>query len=803
MNTEQLMKKAMPHLIAIVAMVVITLAYFSPVMSGKVLQQHDIKQWQGMSKEIRDYRADTGKEPLWTNAMFGGMPAYQVSMDTPSNLVNKVRFVLLKTLPKPANLLFVTLLGAYLLMIVLGINPWLGLIGALAYGLSTYNLLIIEAGHVTKMYCLAFMPAIVAGVLLTYKGHLLKGAALAGLALAFQIGSNHYQITYYTMLMLLVFVIVYGIDAAKKNALPYFIKASVVLGLVFITALFTDISRLLTTYEYAPYTIRGASELEGANKGGDGLDKDYALQWSYGKLETMSLLVPRFMGGASSEPISKSSDNYKTFKRYGLRDAVPTYWGAQPFVGGPIYHGAIVCFLFLLGVFWVKGPLKWWLLSVTIMAIVLSWGKNFSLVTNLFFDYFPMYNKFRVPAMILVIAQLAMPTLGIYALFQILNDKPQKDKIKQALLYSGGILGGLLLLFIVLGGGILDFSSLNDNRYPEEFASLLEKERASMVFWDSLRSLVLIGLAAGVIWLFAINKVKAITATFIIGTLLVGDLLQVDTRYLNSKDFTRATKEAASFPLSQADKQILQDKDPNFRVFNTTLSPFQDASTSYHHKSIGGYHGAKLRRYQDLYDYHISKNNVQVLNMLNTKYVITKAGETPVAQRNPDALGNAWFVQNIEQVPDATAEIAALKSFDPAKKAIVDARFNDYTSGIAANSDSSATITLDTYQPNYLKYTANNQTEALAVFSEIYYPKGWNAYIDGTLSEHIRANYVLRALKIPAGNHSIEFKFEPQSFYMGSIIMLISSLLILALVVAALITWGKELLANNALGNNL
>lgn len=795
MNKNQLLKSAIPHLAAFGVLLIVAIVYFSPLLSGKILVQSDIVQWKGSAKEVDDFRDKTGEEALWTNSMFGGMPAYQISMRPKGNVVNKIRNIMLKIIPKPANIILFCMVAFYILMIVMGVHPILGAIGGMAYGLMTYNMLILEAGHIIKALSMSHAPLVIAGVLLAFRGRYLIGAALGGVGFAFSIVAAHYQITYYMMLILLVFGIVYLIEAVKNKKVADFAKASVIMGLVFVVATATDYVRMATTYEFSKETMRGGSEL--TKKGAeDGLQADYAFSWSYGKMETMTLLIPRFMGGASGEKISKDSQTYKALRKLGSRSEVgPMYWGESPFTGGPFYLGAIICFLFVLGCVIVPGPLKWWLVIATVLSIILAWGKHFEAFNMLIFDYFPMYNKFRVVSMSLIMVQLTVPMLGIFALQKVFTGKMPKDELMKALKISLGVVGGTLLFFILLGGSLFDFSAAGDSGYPESLVRALEADRASMMRMDALRSLGFILLAVGAIYLTMIEKVKWTYAAAAIGVLVLVDLWTVDKRYLDTDDFVNAKKEDSYFTATPADKQILQDPDPHYRVFNMTRSPFNDGVTSYHHKSIGGYHGAKLARYQDLIDEHLTQGNLNVMSMLNTKYVIRQGeGGQPVAQPNPQAMGNSWFVSQVKMVNNADEESAALTDFNPAQTAVVDKRFADYLEGFNAVMDTGATIQLTEYKPNHLTYSSNSSSPNLAVFSEIYYNdnKGWNAYIDGEKTPHIRADYILRALKVPAGQHKIEFKFEPQSFYSGSMISFGASAIIILLVIAAVVQWFRE-----------
>ncbi len=789
MNNE-LFKKFIPHLVAFVVLLVVTLAYFYPTLEGKVVQQSDIINYQGMSQEIKSYREKTGESTLWTNSMFGGMPAYQIEMPPNNNPLNMVRTGMLNFIPRTAAMILWAMVGFYVLMLVLGASPWVAMVGALGFGFSTYNVLIIDAGHVTKMLAMSTMPAVLAGVVLTYRRNLLAGAALTGFAFASNILSNHYQITYYLLMMLGIYVLAELVDAVRNKRLAHFAKASVILALVFALGIGTDLSRILTTAEYSKETTRGGSALGNDSQSGEkGLGRDYAFAWSSGVLETMTLIVPRFMGGSSNELLSENSEAKQLIRQ----DRGPTYWGAMPFTGGPVYFGAIICFLFILGCFVVKGPTKWWIIAATLVSIMLSWGKNFPMLNNLLFDYLPGYNKFRTVSMILVIAQLTMPLMGCLALHQIVSKKINKDEALKALKLSTGIVGGLLLILGIVGGGLFEFSGAADENYREKYPQLITalfSDRQSMLQSDSFRSLFLVLAAAALIWALVQNKLKESLALGIMAVLVLGDLWTVDKKYLNEENFVTKSNSTAAFELTAADQQILQDKDPNYRVFNTTRNPFNDAITSYHHKSIGGYHGAKLSRYQDLIENHLSKQNMAAINMLNTKYVIMgQEGGEPRAQLNPGALGNAWFVDSIKWVASAKEENDALNQFNPRKTAIVDKQFEAKLGGLQTQAnDSVATIRLTDYKPNHLTYEANNTKDGLAVFSEIYYNdhKGWEALIDGKPADHIRANYVLRAMKVPAGKHKIEFVFDSKSFAMGQKVSLGSSVALLLLIIGAL-----------------
>ena len=784
------------HALVITLFALISFAYFSPLLEGKRIDGHDVKTWIGMSKEISDFREKTGDEALWTNSLFSGMPAYQISVRYSSNLVKYVDKVISLGFPRPANLLFLYLLGFYLLLVSLNVDYRIAALGAFAYAFSSYFFIIIQAGHMTKAHAIAYLPMVVASVLYTYRGKMLLGASLTSLAVALQIYANHYQITYYLILILLFVGFSQFYKSFKNKDLPSFLKRTSVLLFAALLAAGTSYTRLKTTMDYGKETTRGKSELtNNIDNKTKGLDKDYATQWSYGISESMTLLIPNFHGGSSMTSVLSLEDSQtleflRKFRNKKLANALQfragSYWGDQPIVSGPTYVGAIVFFFFILGLLIIKSEYRIWLLLATILSLMLAWGKNFMPLTEFFLEHFPGYNKFRAVSMILVIAEFTIPFLAFLALNSFLNSQDKQvsiNKLKQAFYITGGI----TLVFALFPTMFLDFLSEKDLtpissgvKTPDGFLDGLVADRSSLLSSDAWRSFIYILLSFGVLFTFIKGKLNKNYAILLVALLVVTDMWNVNKRYLNDEHFARKSKIKTPYKPTQADNFILKDKDPNFRVFNQSVSTFNDASTSYFHKSIGGYHGAKLKRYQELIEFHISKGNMNVLNMLNTKYFITQNGR---AQLNPAALGNAWFVNNVEVVNNADQEIAALTNFNPSEKLIVDQRFSKNL--IDLNNSFSGTINLDSYKPNYLKYTSNSNNDGLAVFSEIYYSDGWNAYIDGEKSEYFRANYVLRAMKIPAGNHIIEFKFEPSAYLNGEKISLASSISLLLLLFLA------------------
>ncbi len=786
-------QKVLPYLTAVVLFLILSLAYFSDQMEGKVMKQSDTDTYRGMSKEIIDYREQTGEEPLWTNSMFGGMPAYLISVRYPYNILGEVHSVLSIGHYRPASFLFLSMLVFFIAMLMFGVNPWLSIIGSVAYAFSSFFLIFIEAGHLTKVQAMAYLPGIVASIYYAYKKKVWVGSLLLAVFLGIQIMVNHLQITYYTLMIVVIMMAFILWDAIKEKTLSDFFKRSMIIGVAVMLAIGVNFPNLWLTYEYGKYSTRGKSELSAdKNHATSGLDKDYIVSWSYGVDETFTLLVPNFKGGKSIGSVGKDSktyqllaQNYPPAQLDNVTKQLPLYFGDQPFTSGPLYLGAIIIFLFLVGLFLVKGNFRWWILLATILAIMLAWGKHFMGFTNIFLDYMPGYNKFRSVSTILIIAEFTFPLLAILSLQRIFFDKIEKDEMMKALKWSTGILGGLLLLFWLLPKMFVNFSAPTDATYLEqgatEFVNALKSDRQYMFRVDAFRSLVFILLAAGTLFFVFTKKLKTNYAIGIIGLLLLIDLWGVDKRYVNSDNFVSKSIDKVPFQKTQAFDMILKDKALDFRVFNLTVSPFNDASTSYYLKSIGGYHGAKMERYQELIEHQISKNNIHVLNMLNTKYFIIPDRSTnqPYVQMNPGALGNAWFVKGYQLVANADSEINALTKFDPASLAIVDKRFEDKVKNFKSQQDSTASINLIEYKPNHLIYDFESKVPQLTVFSEIYYSEGWQAYIDSQPTDHFRVNYILRAMVIPKGKHKIEFDFHPKGYFTGNKVALASSILLI------------------------
>jgi hypothetical protein len=760
-----------------------------------------------MSKELKDFKAETGEHTLWTNSMFGGMPTYQIRTITEGNQLNVLRPAMRFYIPLPAGQFITAMLCFYILMLVMGVNPWLGIIGALAFGLTTNSLTMLEAGHESKLRALSYFPLIVAGIFLAFRGRYLWGAAVFALGLGLDLLVNHIQMTYYLALTLVIYGILQAIYDFRRGELVHFAKAAAVLLLGAGLAVGSVANNLLPTSEYAEDTMRGEPILVAETNDNPftqepqsssevaGLEYGYAMQWSNGLRDLWSSLIPGAVGGSGSEPVSRDSAFGKALRGMGANIpqefAAPLYWGGLPFTSGPIYFGAIICFLFLFGALVVKGPVKWWLVAGVVFTMLLSMGRNFDPINRFLFDTLPLFNKFRTPNSVLTITSFLLPILAVLGLRELINPNRNKSELTRALYLSAGVTGGLSILMALIGGSFFDFQSIQDGptltRMVGQPASsptvqalmrALRETRADYLSADAWRSFGFILAGAGVVfgYLRGWLNVPILAAGLTVFTLV--DLWGVGQRYVSKEDFQRKTTQI--FTPSLADERILQDEDPNFRVLNLTESTYQSARTSYFHKSIGGYHAAKLQRYQDIIDRHLTQGSAPVINMLNTKYIISQGPDgQPISQLNPDALGNAWFVADIRQVPDPNAEIDALGSINPDSTAIVNQEFSDYVSGL--NPTGAGSIALTSYAPNELQYRSNSSADQLAVFSEVWYgpDKGWIATIDGQPAEYIRVNYFLRGLRVPAGEHDIVFRFDPPIYRTGVAISWIASLIIL------------------------
>lgn len=781
------LKKLLPYGIAIAIFALASVIYFHPVLKGQQLNQSDITQFKGMVKEINDFRAENNKEPYWTGASFSGMPAYQISAYYPNDFVRTLDKTL-RFLPRPADYTFLYFLSFFVLMMALKVEWRLATLGSLAFGFSTYLIIIFIPGHNAKAHAIAYMPLVLAGVLWVFQRKYVLGFIVTGLAMALEIYTNHPQMTYYLGFCLLILGIVELINAIKEKVLPRFIKQAAVIIAAVVLGIGANAPRLLAMKEYADNSTRGKSALtispDGTKKTATkGLDKAYITEYSYAKLETFNLFVPRFMGGGTVEKLGENSNFYQTIEEKAGKkvakdysEQVLTYWGDQTIIEAPAYIGAVVFFLFFLGIFLVKGRLKQWLVAATVFSILMSWGRNFEFLTNFFIDYFPLYNKFRAVSSIQVIAELCVPILAILGLKEFFSSTISSENKKEALKKAVYVFGGLIIVGFLLAHGFSTFEGIRDGQYNQipGLKDAVIADRKAMLFADTVRSLVLLLLSAGVLWMLLKNKLKQVYAILAIAVFVLFDLISVNKNYVSEDDFKSSRKVKKPFVASAADKLILQDKE-HFRVGNFTVNPINDGSTSYFHQSIGGYHAAKLGRYQELFEHQIAKNNMQVLNMLNTKYFIVPDDKgNPQAQLNQNANGNAWFVENVKIVNSANDEIKALDSLNTKTNAVVDKSKIDSKIQFNIQKDSTATIQLTKYDVITLTYQSKTQKDQFAVFSEIYYKNGWNAYVDGKLTPHFRVNYVLRGMIVPAGEHTIEFKFEPKVIQQGKLISLSS-----------------------------
>jgi len=808
MDTKNLLRKSGPYILVIVLFLVISVLYFSPVLEGKRLQSSDGAQFKGMSKEIVDYRNATGKEALWSNNMFSGMPAYLTSTLYSGEIIANIQKSI-TAISQPVMILTLSFSFFFLLCILLDIGVWTAFAASLAYGFMTFTFVVMVTGHLTKAHALTYTSLVVAGILVAFKKNKIAGSLMAAIGLSLMLSANHLQMTYYAAILSLIIGITYLVYAVREKTLPDFSKTAGFLLIAVLLAVGTNFSRLYTTSEYGKYSMRGQSELSlnGENKS-SGLDKEYILDYSYDLGEAMTAFIPRFKGGGMSEPLTTSSETYKFLAeaqgadkaKKMVESGLPMYWGSQPISGAPFYFGAVLCFLFVFGIFLVKGKDKWWLVAVFGFSLLLSLGKNFSFLTNIMLDYFPGYNKFRDVKNIIVIEQFAMALLGALAIKEVYQRKITTPEFMKGLKYAFGITGGLALIFAIIPGLAGSFTGKTDAQYlqmgwPQQLIDALMVDRQSLLRIDAFRSFIFVLLAAAGLWAYWNNKIKAQYAIVLWVALVVVDMWPVDKKYFNNDNFTSKKEVAVPFQEMPVDKEIKKDKDLYYRVLNLQ-NPMADARTSFFHKSLGGYHGAKMKRYNELNSYAIEPEMrtliegfkkpqsidsvmalLPVINMLNTKYYIYDLNQPPLV--NSHAMGNAWLVKSAKVVDSADQEVTSMKNFDPKSTAIINKSFSKDLEGYTSASGEGE-IKLTEYQPNYLKYDATvNNGSQLAVFSEIYYPKGWKSFIDGKETPHIQADYVLRAMVIPAGKHQIEFKFEPSSYYFGNKVSLASSILLL------------------------
>jgi len=822
MNKTVLTKFA-PHIAAFLLFVCISFMYFSPVLEGKQFLGQDTEHWMSMAKETIDYNNTHNDVTLWTNSMFGGMPTYQISMNQPYNLIKYVEDMI-HIFPNTVYNLILYLIGFYILLLAFKVNPWLAIVGSLAFSFASFNFIIILAGHNSQAITIAYMAPLIGSVFLAFRRERILGSLLTAFFLSLAVRANHVQILYYTAIILIILAVVELIYSIKDKEITSFLKTSGMLIIAALIAVGMNATSLMTTYDYSKATMRGESNglTVDTQNSQHGLNKDYITQWSYGIDETMTLLIPDFKGGASGGSLTPDSETGKKLTSLGAPDVAkilkdnqfPLYWGTQPFTSGPVYIGAIICFLFVLGLFLVDKRTKWWLLSMIGLTLMLAWGRNFMWLTDIFIDYMPLYNKFRTVSMMLVATGFGMTLMAILALKEVFNEKTDKRKLIRPVLISAAIVGGIALIFALIPSLSGDFISPADAQYTGNNAFLKETlplDREGLLRGDAFRSLMFVLLSAGLIWLYLKNYLKQKLVYVLLAILILFDLVPVAKRYLNNDNFQRPRHFETLITPSKADNFILQDKS-QFRVLDGTVSIFNDASPSYFHKNIGGYHAAKLRRYQEMINMHIEKeigrlfaafgkgttpaiidntlDSLGVLNMLNMKYLIYSKDAAPLI--NPHANGNAWFISNIRIADNANEEMRMVGEINTKKEMVVDKSFASQLP-VKLITDTTARIALVKYKPNDLIYTFSSKTDQVAVFSEIYYDKGWNAYINGKIVPYVRANYLLRAMPLKAGKYDIEYKFEPKAYSIGNAIALISSLLlILSILGYAFFQWKKS-----------
>lgn len=808
-------QKIIPHLAALGLFLMLACVYFFPQLKGMQISQHDLNQWRGMAQESREFRKENGEETLWTNGAFAGMPTYLINTIAAGNNIRHFDKIFRLGFSRPIGRFVAAMLGFYIMMILLGVNPWLSMAGAIAFGFMTNNLVLFEAGHASKLRVISFLPFITAGILLAFRKKYLLGGTLFGFGMGLGIFANHPQMLYYFALTLPAFGIAALVKHVKENEVPAFFKACGVLLIGALLALGSTASNLLPTLEYQEDTMRGAPILE--NTGAvdpnnssqtEGLAWNYAMAYSNNFNDLFSSFIPGFVGGGSRERVSTTSPLAKNpqwrqfVQAYQMR--APLYWGGVGSTSGPIYFGAVIFFLFVLGIIVVKGPVKWWLAIGTLITFMISLGSNFEAFNRFLFDYAPLFNKFRTPNSVLSVTSFLIPVLSVLAVQQFLDKKIDKAALLKGTFIAGGIVGGFSLLMALMGPSLFDFANPSDANYAQGGLSLdpLIDTRKSLMRSDSFRSFVLIGLAVGLLYLFLKDKLKVTYMIAGFALLFTYDAWTIGHRYVNGDDFQTNRRLETAFAPRPADQEILKDPTKSFRVYDLSVgNPFVSTVASNFHQSLGGYSAAKMQRYQDIMDKYLMRGEQKVINMLNTRYYIVgdqQQQQPATAQLNAGAMGNAWFVSRFVNANSANAEIDALADFDPGSEAVVHQEFNDYIAGLSPQKN--GTIVLDEYQPNQLSYTSNTASEQFAVFSEIWYGpnKGWQAYIDGEAVDHVRVNYILRGMKVPAGQHKIEFKFDPKVYSRGRTISFISSLLILlgllGVIVKAYPDWKEELI---------
>ncbi|GAA4331060.1 YfhO family protein [Mucilaginibacter gynuensis] len=805
------------HFAVAAIFLVICFFYFTPAFQGKTLGQNDVTRAQSTQKEINDYRAkDT--TILWTNQILGGMPAFQIWAPYTDNVTTHVVSALKTVFPNPVDTVLLFLFGTYLLFCVLKLNPWLSAAGAVAFTFSSYNIILLLAGHANQAFAIALFAPIIAGIILTLRGKYLLGASVTAFFLALEIRANHLQMTYYLMLAILILVGIEVYHAIKTKTTASFLKSVGYLAAATVLALCVNASILWSTYEYSKETIRGKSNLTHSsnNEPSAGLPRDYAYEWSQGVAECFTFLIPDIYGGSTRGSNDPNSHVIKALLDRGAdinqaqnisQGALPLYWGDKRFTEGPFYFGAIICFLFVAGLLIVKNRLKWWILGTVILTMLLSFGRNFPFVSDLFFNYFPLYNKFRAVESILAVAQLSFALLGLLAIQEIITNPNKADLLKKTkiALY---ITGGLSLLFAVLPDAFLSFRTSNHQEFTQflgkqlggdatlatDLANALIKDRISIARADAIRSLIFVLISFGLVWAFIKQKINVTVLSLVFFALILVDMWQIDKRYLNDGAFVE--KQVDNKPKPRLiDQLIARDTDPDYRVIDLGQNLLSDSYTPYFHKAVGGYSAARLKRYDELVENQLTQSlNQDVLDMLNTKYIITYDPKTqePGMKSNTTACGHAWFVKSVKFADNADQEMQAISSFSPKDEAIVDKSFKDQVKDKNLATDPAASIKLVSYNPDHMVYESGSTSDQIAVFSEVYYDKGWKMLIDGVEQPYFRADYLLRAAQIPLGNHKIEFIFHPTSYYTGEVISLIGSIILILALIGALYLENKK-----------
>ncbi len=796
-------RRYLPYLLAVVLFFVLSALYFEPQYEGKTLNMHDDIQYKGMSQDIRLHNQLYGEDPQWTGNAFGGMPSYLNSIKYPSMIIRSAANGIMKAVGNPTWMIFLAMTSFWIMLLLWGLDPRIAVPPAIAYGFSTYSILIIGAGHLSKMMAFAYAPMLVGAVVYTFRSrHRWLGAMLAALFASLELAANHPQITYYFALAIIAFWINELVKATKENALSKFGKSTLALVAAAVLAIGSNFAPLYYTMQHSPDTTRGGSELAAAESGNSskGLALDYATAWSYGKGESLNMFIPDFKGGASASfpsggAVSDALRPYQIRAVDGAAYGITSYWGDQPGTAGPTYIGAVMFFLAVFGMFVLHGRSKWWILIVSLLALFLSWGNNMMWFTELMFKLLPGYNKFRAVATTLVIVQWSIPLLAALTLSKIYRRSLSREETMHGLKWSLAITGSVALFFWLFGKALFSFHGIYDPQLPDDILQAMYEQRGAMLTADSFRSLVFVVLSAIAVWLFAKSKIGNRAFVALLAVLVCADMIPVDLRFLPHSKFVE--KRATEILPTAVDNEIMKDSELGFRVANLSVSTFNDATTSYFHRSVGGYHGAKLQRYQDIIDRYLSKMDMPAYNMLNTKYFIIPDQNTGALtyEVNPDANGAAWFVDNIVWVDGAAQEIETLGEIDNKHTAVADNRYkgrvqqtsalDSKTAGMTSESDTLAshtvgTIALTDYRPNRLIYEYASPAGGTAVFSEIYYDKGWSAYIDGQEAPYFRADYILRAMELPAGTHTVEFRFRAPHFKAVSTATLLFSLLILA-----------------------